>query len=55
MKKYKVFWERFKRAVRVKGGEVTDLVNQKQDAMLEPEDPYTKERSTRIPSRIRAC
>ena len=39
MKKYKVYWERFKRALRVKGGEVTDLVNQKQDALLEPEDP----------------
>ena len=39
MKKYKVYWERFKRALRVKGGEVTDLVNQKQDAILEPDDP----------------
>lgn len=39
MKKYRVYWERFKRALRVKGGEVTDLVGQKQDAMLEPEDP----------------
>ena len=39
MKKHKVYWERFKRALRVKGGEVTDLVNQKQDAILEPDDP----------------
>lgn len=39
MKKYKVYWERFKRALRVKGGEVTDLVGQKQDAILEPDDP----------------
>ena len=39
MKKYKVYWERFKRALRVRGGEVTDLVNQKQDAILEPDDP----------------
>ncbi|MBO5756708.1 MAG: cell division protein FtsW [Clostridia bacterium] len=39
MKKHKVYWERFKRALRVKGGEVTDLVGQKQDAILEPDDP----------------
>ena len=39
MKKHKVYWERFKRALRVKGGEVTDLVGQKQDALLEPDDP----------------
>ena len=39
MKKHRVYWERFKRALRVKGGEVTDLVNRKQDAMIEPEDP----------------
>ena len=39
MKKHKVYWERFKRALRVKGGEVTDLVGRKQDALLEPEDP----------------
>ena len=39
MKKHKVYWERFKRALRVQGGKVTDLVNQKQDAILESEDP----------------
>ena len=39
MKKHQVYWERFKRALRIKGGEVTDLINQKQDAILEPEDP----------------
>ncbi len=39
MKKHRVYWERFKRALRVKGGEVADLVGQKQDAILEPEDP----------------
>ena len=39
MKKRQVYWERFKRAMRIKSGEVTDLINQKQDAMIEPEDP----------------
>ena len=39
MKKHQVYWERLKRALRVKGGEVADLVNRKQDAMIEPEDP----------------
>lgn len=39
MKKHKVYWERFKRALRVKGREVADLAGQKQDALLEKEDP----------------
>ncbi len=39
MKKHRVYWERFKRAMRLKGGEVTDRINEKQDAILEPEDP----------------
>ena len=39
MKKHRVYWERFKRALRLKGGEATDRFNQKQDAILEPEDP----------------
>ena len=39
MKKHRVYWERFKRALRLKGREATDRFNEKQDAILEPEDP----------------
>ncbi|MBQ2806925.1 MAG: cell division protein FtsW [Clostridia bacterium] len=39
MKKHRVYWERFKRALHLKGTEVADQINQKQDALMEPEDP----------------
>jgi len=39
VKKHRVYWERFKRALHLKGTEVADQINQKQDALMEPEDP----------------
>ena len=35
MKKHRVYWERFKRALRLKGREAADRFNEKQDAIYE--------------------